>query len=410
MRAMTSTDASFLRTLCSLRWLATAGQAATILVATWAMRLPLPQLPLWSGVAALALFNLYAQLRLRHADTAAPATAFGHILVDVTVLTWMVGWSGGIGNAFGSLFLVLIALAALALPLRWALAVALACVAGYAVSALFGLPLPRGPQQTLDLQRWGMAANFLLSTVVVLVFSTRLALSLRERERELALLRERFTRNEGIVALATHAASVAHELNTPLATMTLLTDDIVEQSAQPELREDLETLRELLVQCRERVLALAAPAQRPGGGTVALAHVLHQWQLVRPTVQLRRNDDAPLQLRLESAIGHLLQVLLNNAADAGERAGHPQVDLSVRVTGSELVGEVRDYGGGFDANQVALPATLFRSGKPDSMGVGLALSHATIERLGGELWTQPAPDHGTRVGFRLPLLALETPA
>jgi two-component system sensor histidine kinase RegB len=410
MRAMTSTDASFLRTLCSLRWLATAGQAATILVATWAMRLPLPQLPLWSGVAALALFNLYAQLRLRHADTAAPATAFGHILVDVTVLTWMVGWSGGIGNAFGSLFLVLIALAALALPLRWALAVALACVAGYAVSALFGLPLPRGPQQTLDLQRWGMAANFLLSTVVVLVFSTRLALSLRERERELALLRERFTRNEGIVALATHAASVAHELNTPLATMTLLTDDIVEQSAQPELREDLETLRELLVQCRERVLALAAPAQRPGGGTVALAHVLHQWQLVRPTVQLRRNDDAPLQLRLESAIGHLLQVLLNNAADAGERAGHPQVDLSVRVTGSELVGEVRDYGGGFDANQVALPATLFRSGKPDSMGVGLALSHATIERLGGELWTQPAPNHGTRVGFRLPLLALETPA
>ncbi|CTP82444.1 histidine kinase [Xanthomonas translucens pv. arrhenatheri] len=407
---MTSTDASFLRTLCSLRWLATAGQAATILVATWAMRLPLPQLPLWSGVAALALFNLYAQLRLRHADTAAPATAFGHILVDVTVLTWMVGWSGGIGNAFGSLFLVLIALAALALPLRWALAVALACVAGYAVSALFGLPLPRGPQQTLDLQRWGMAANFLLSTVVVLVFSTRLALSLRERERELALLRERFTRNEGIVALATHAASVAHELNTPLATMTLLTDDIVEQSAQPELREDLETLGELLVQCRERVLALAAPAQRPGGGTVALAHVLHQWQLVRPTVQLRRNDDAPLQLRLESAIGHLLQVLLNNAADAGERAGHPQVDLSVRVTGSELVGEVRDYGGGFDANQVALPATLFRSGKPDSMGVGLALSHATIERLGGELWTQPAPDHGTRVGFRLPLLALETPA
>ncbi|EKU24436.1 ATP-binding protein [Xanthomonas graminis] len=407
---MTSTDASFLRTLCSLRWLATAGQAATILVATWAMRLPLPQLPLWSGVAALALFNLYAQLRLRHADTAAPATAFGHILVDVTVLTWMVGWSGGIGNAFGSLFLVLIALAALALPLRWALAVALACVAGYAVSALFGLPLPRGPQQTLDLQRWGMAANFLLSTVVVLVFSTRLALSLRERERELALLRERFTRNEGIVALATHAASVAHELNTPLATMTLLTDDIVEQSAQPELREDLETLRELLVQCRERVLALAAPAQRPGGGTVALAHVLHQWQLVRPTVQLRRNDDAPLQLRLESAIGHLLQVLLNNAADAGERAGHPQVDLSVRVTGSELVGEVRDYGGGFDANQVALPATLFRSGKPDSMGVGLALSHATIERLGGELWTQPAPNHGTRVGFRLPLLALETPA
>ena len=61
--------------------------------------------------------------------------------------------------------------------------------------------------------------------VVVLVFSTRMAADLRARERELARLRERFTRNEGIVALATHAA-MAHELNTPLATMTLLADEI----------------------------------------------------------------------------------------------------------------------------------------------------------------------------------------
>lgn len=50
--------------------------------------------------------------------------------------------------------------------------------------------------------------------VVVLVFTTRLAADLRARERELARLRERFTRNEGIVALATHAAAMAHELNT----------------------------------------------------------------------------------------------------------------------------------------------------------------------------------------------------
>ncbi|MCF5919872.1 sensor histidine kinase, partial [Xanthomonas perforans] len=106
---MNSSDASFLRTLCSLRWLATAGQAATILVATGLMGLNLPQQPLWAGVAALAVFNLYAQLRVAHRGAVSPATEFGHILVDVTVLTWMVGWSGGIANPFGSLFLVLIA-------------------------------------------------------------------------------------------------------------------------------------------------------------------------------------------------------------------------------------------------------------------------------------------------------------
>ncbi|MEE7566573.1 HAMP domain-containing histidine kinase, partial [Xanthomonas sp. Kuri4-3] len=315
---MNTSDASFLRTLCSLRWLATAGQAATILVAAGPMGLDLPQAPLWSGVAALALFNLYAQLRVAHSDSAHSATAFGHILVDVTVLTWMVGWSGGIANPFGSLFLILIALAALALPTSWTLAVAAACVLGYGVSAAFGLPLPSGRYDPMALHLWGMAANFLLSAAVVLVFSTRLASSLREREREISTLRERFARNEGIVALATHAASVAHELNTPLATMTLLADDVADQCEQPELREDLDTLRELLVQCHERVLALAAPADgRDLTSAVAVQDVLEQWRLVRPTIELRRNDDAPLRLRLQPGVGHLLMVLLNNAADAG---------------------------------------------------------------------------------------------
>lgn len=398
-------DTSFLRTLCSLRWLATAGQAATILVATWLLGLELPQLPLWAGVFVLALFNLYVQLGV-HDSNVAPATAFGHILVDVTVLTWMVGWSGGISNPFGSLFLILIALAALALPLRWTHAVAAACVGGYALSAVFGLPLQGGYFDSMSLHLWGAAANFLLSSIVVLVFSTRLAAALRERENQLALLRERFVRNEGIVALATHAASVAHELNTPLATMTLLTDDIAEQCADdPEMREDLETLRELLVQCRERVLALAAPAEgvRRNRSVASIGSVLEQWRLVRPTIQLRRNPDAPLQLKLDPGVGHLLQVLLNNAADAGEGAGRPQVDLDLQVRDGQLYGEVRDYGPGFNADAAALPGTLFNSGKTDGMGVGLALSHATIERLHGELWLRPAEGQGARVGFRLPL-------
>ena len=406
---MTGPDAPFLRTLCSLRWLAVAGQAATILVASWVLGLPLPQLPLWAGVAVLAVFNLYTQLRPEPDDTA-PLTAFGHILVDVIILTWMVGWSGGIANPFGSLFLILIALAALALPLRWTHAVAAACVAGYALSAVFGLPLKGGYFDTMSLHLWGAAANFLLSSVVVLVFSTRLAAALRERENQLALLRERFVRNEGIVALATHAASVAHELNTPLATMTLLTDDIAEQCADnPEMRDDLETLRELLVQCRERVMALAAPAEGARSrAQVSIGSVLEQWRLVRPTIELRRNADAPLQLQLEPGIGHLLQVLLNNAADAGENSGRAQIDLDIRVRDGQLYGEVRDYGPGFNANDAALPGTLFNSGKTDGMGVGLALSHATIERLHGELWTRPADGQGARVGFRLPLHHTET--
>ena len=388
---------SFLRTLCSLRWLAIAGQAATILVASAVLGLALPLEPLWIGVGVLIGFNVYASLRLRHSRDLSHATAFGHLLVDMAVLAWMVGWSGGLSNPFGMMFLILTALAALALPRNWALAATLAGISGYFAAAIFGQPL-RGDLNTHTLLLWGLAANFLISVVVVLVFTTRLAADLRARERELARLRERFTRNEGIVALATHAAAMAHELNTPLATMTLLVDEIAAEVKEPDLKQDVATLSQLLALCRERIRNLAVPT------AVDLVRVVGQWRLIRPTIDLRRSGTLPASLRVDPAIAHLLQALLNNAADAGEAANEPRVDLHLEYGYGALRGEVRDYGGGFDPDHTLLPATsLFNSGKPGGLGVGLALSHATVEQLGGEMTMTAADGGGTRIRFYLPL-------
>ncbi|MBO9355553.1 sensor histidine kinase [Bordetella petrii] len=389
---------SFLRTLCSLRWLAIAGQAATVLVASGLLGLELPLRPLWSGVAVLVAFNIYASLRVRRSrGEIGPGVAFAHLLVDIAVLAWMVGWSGGIHNPFGLMFLILIALAALALPRGWALAAALACLLGYAASALLGQPL-QGHHNPYALILWGIATSFLISAMVVLTFTTRLAADLRSRERELALLRERFTRNEGIVALATHAAAMAHELNTPLATMALLADEIAAEVRTDDLRADVALLGQLLALCRERIRNLAVPTE------VDLVRVVGQWRLVRPTIDLQRTGELPASLRVEPAIAHLLQALLNNAADAGEAAGHARVDLHLEYRDGALRGEVRDHGRGFDPDHSLLPATsLFHSGKPGGLGVGLALSHATVEQLGGEMTMTAADGGGARIRFYLPL-------
>ncbi|WP_144632315.1 ATP-binding protein [Bordetella genomosp. 13] len=392
---------SFLRTLCSLRWVAIAGQAATVLVASGPLNVSLPLAPLWGGVLFLVIFNLYATLLPPRSEELSPGVAFLHLLIDIAVLAWMVGWSGGIHNPFGLLFLVLIALAALALPPRWAFAAALACVAGYAGSAVFGKPLD-SPHDQHMLLLWGIAANFIISAGLVFYFLTRLAGGLRARERELAALRERFTRNEGIVALATHAAAMAHDLNTPLATMTLLADEIAVQAQGDEMRSDVATLRQLLALCRERIRNLAVPTQ------VDLVRVVSQWKLVRPTIELSRTGTLPASLRVEPSIAHLLQALLNNAADAGEEVGDPRVELHLEYQGGTLRGEVRDHGLGIDPDRPLLPATgLFHSGKPQGLGVGLALSHATVEQLGGEMTLTAAEGGGTRIRFDLPL---ESPA
>ncbi len=392
--------APLLKALYGLRWLSIASLALMLLIADQLLHIQLPWAATLSAVLLLGLFNLYARWRCSYATAVRPVEAFLHILVDVLVLAWIIGWTGGIANPFGSLFLLPIALATLAMPLRWTLATAAVCVSGYIAAAVFGKPLPHLHGNAIDLHLWGMAANFIVSAAVVLLFSTRIIAAREQREQELASIRERFARNEGILALATHAASVAHELSTPLGTLTLLLEDAQATPDTPIARDDVETMCALVEICRHRVRELAQPADPDAGSDIELERVLTHWQLVRPGIKLQRDLEVPAQMLVDRSIGHLLLVLLNNAADASESNGSHQVDLTIHRTQHGLRGAIRDYGSGF-SDSTLLPA-LLTSSKPHGLGVGLALTHATIERLGGTLSIQSAGD-GARVTFDIPV-------
>ena len=402
---------SFLRLLCNLRWLAVLGQAVTVALVVGPLHIPLPVAPLWAGIAALAVFNLYVTVRVRgaSADSVSDTEVCLHVLADIAVLTWMIAFSGGMENPFASLFLIPIAVAILALPPKLMGLTAIASGMGYFASTLFGRELPPVAGAlggTFGLHKIGMLANFVISAAVIVFFFTRLMAAWRRSEREVAQLREQFARNEGILALATHAASVAHELNTPLGTLTLMVGDFLHDAQSEQEQKDFQTMQSLLEICRDRVRQLAAPAGSESGsgptGHVDLDLVIKQWQLVRPTVELHRAGSIAGFEKVDSAVGHLLQALLNNAADASEQGGIARVDLHLTSDEHGLRGQIRDYGVGFDQAQPPLPAALFRTSKPGGLGIGLALSHATVERLGGALSMQATDGRGVRVEFTLP--------
>jgi len=120
---------------------------------------------------------------------------------------------------------------------------------------------------------------------------------------------------------------------------------------------------------------------------------------------LQRSDALPADLVVEwdGGIGHLLQALLNNAADASQSVGSSDVELELAWRDGRLRGSVRDFGAGLDAGTAILPGRLFQSSKPDGLGLGLVLSHATVERLGGVLAMDAADGGGVRVRFELPV-------
>lgn len=405
------------RVLIWLRWAALVGQALTILLTIPLLGLPFAQAPLWAGWAALLIFNLLVSLSLRWWP---PSQRLGllQLLFDIGQLGWMLVCSGGAANPFVSLLLVPIALAALFLPTRQVIVVAVAAALAYAAAAWWGDP-PHHIHgvfgDAFDLHLAGMAVNFALSAVLFVLVLTHLARQLKRRERELAELKERAARDEGILGLATQVAAMAHSLNTPLNTLLLLIEDLRDPTAPLPapalLREDLDRAGQLVGVCRDHVQQLVRDG-RDGGAPQALADfldgALERFALLRPDLRLDRHyalEDPTLRITADPALRHLLLALLDNAADATRLQGQTRLAVAARSADGWLRIEIDDQGGGqLDARLAS--GRLFASDKQTGLGLGLALSHATVERLGGHLALLPGPG-GARTRVELPLAALQ---
>jgi len=402
-------------TLAWLRLCAVAGQALTVVVVAFWMQLPIPVGSLALGIALLLVFALAVFWRLRQPWPVTSIEAVAHIAVDIAALTWLLYLTGGATNPFVSLLVLPITLAAAALPLRHVAIVALLAAACYLVLIPWHVPLPMLHAHEggdFNLHILGMAINFVITAAALSFFVTRLARMLRARERDVQRERERALRDEGILAIATQAAGAAHELNTPLSTMRTLLAELKREHADDRgLADDLELLAGQAERCRDILRELVALGSRQLAGTpqrMSLAAFVRdsesRFHLLRPEVELSiriEGDAEAREIEAEPSLRHALINLLSNAADASLAAGSARVELNVAANAAQVEFGVRDFGAGTEAELVARSA--FQSSKRDGLGLGLALAHATAERLGGELRAELQSDRGLLQRLRVPL-------
>jgi two-component system sensor histidine kinase RegB len=133
---------------------------------------------------------------------------------------------------------------------------------------------------------------------------------------------------------------------------------------------------------------------------------VERWQILRPqiSVNLKQAENlAELEIAPPEELEQALMNLFNNAADASPA----QVEISAAYEADQLRIAIADRGPGFSADQKALAGRVLFTGKPgQGMGLGLTLTHATVERLGGEVVLTERAGGGARVSVGLPLAPL----
>lgn len=366
--------------------------------------MPLP--PMGAVLLLMGLFSLSTAWRLRLDAPATQMEFLAHLLADLTAFAVLVFFSGGVTNPFVSLMLMPVVIAAISLRPLWVWL--LAAVAGgfYLLLLFYFQPLAvTDPVAAYGMHLGGMWFNFLISAGLIAFFVTRMHAALRTRDQELADLREKQLRDERILALGTQAALAAHELATPLATIQTTAHELAREFANdPDIGADCELLEKQAQACKRILTQLAERAQDtpplPQALDVWVHALLERWQVMRPDahVTARLAADSPAFVPPEGLEQAVLNVL-NNAANASPDA----VDVSVHFQNMALNIEIADRGPGLSPELKALAGRVVLSRRSEQgWGIGLALTSATLERLGGSLTLSGREGGGTCARITLP--------
>ena len=377
-------------------------------VAYWTELLPLPWLSLAGTLALSSLLCAFTALRLR---LSLPVTEMEYALqlaCDLLIHSALLYYSGGSTNPFVSYYLVPLAIAAVTLPWLYSLILSGIALTAYSLLLVQFYPLEGLPMARDKMQVYGMWLSIALAAAVITFFAARMAEELRRQEQLRSERREESLRDEQLLAVATQAAGAAHELGTPLATMSVLINEMRQDHTDPLLQEDLQILQDQVKLCKETLqqLVRAAEANRrlaivEQDVTAWLDEALNRWHLMRPEASYRfqrlRDGKVP-RLAPPPDLTQALLNLLNNAADACPD------DLEVRLDwdAQDIVISIRDHGPGVPPAIAEAIGKPFITTKGKGFGLGLFLSKASVTRAGGSVKLYSHEQGGTLTELRLP--------
>ena len=406
--------------LIQLRWIAVLGQVVTILVVHFGFRVPLPLVQMSWVLGALLALNGLSLLWLRRRLHVSGKALLMALLLDVAALTVQLYFSGGATNPFTALYLLQIALASVLLSTRGAwFVVAVTCAAFIALIQINRPLAIQDPQNLLKLHIIGLFVCFALGAVLLVIFVTRVTRNLSERDTHVADLKRQAAEEDHIVRLGLLASGAAHELGTPLASVSVILGDwrrMPQITRHPEMLQELQEMQAAIRRCKTilRGILMSAGEARGEAPEVTTLHrflgdIARDWSDGRPsgTLQYHAGSGA-LGEDVAIVSDPVLKQVVTNLLDNAYEVSPNWIRLNVERRGDMLRIEVLDLGPGFP------PASLANFGKPyhstkarPGAGLGLFLVVNVVRKLGGKVTAHNRPDGGATVTVELPLAAVK---
>jgi two-component system sensor histidine kinase RegB len=406
-----------LHTLLRLRWLAIIGQTVAVLAVYYAIEFPLPVLACLAVITLSAWLNVALRVRFSLTQRLEPSRAAWLLAFDIAELAILLFLTGGLENPFAFLFLAPVLLSATALPPRITMILGLFAVACATVLVFAHYPLPWDADDPLELP-WiyllGVWLSILLAIGFIGVYATQITEEGRQIAEALAATELVLAREQHLSQLDGLAAAAAHELGTPLSTISVVVREL-ERALEPNSPhlEDVRLLREQSQRCRDILAKLSELSTGEPFDRIPLSALIEE--VVAPhrnfgiAIETALQRDAPPMGARNPAILYGLGNLLENAVDFAQA----RVEVTADWSDESVSVTISDDGPGFS------PAVMDRIGEPyvrsskrrrmnagsetTGLGLGFFIAKTLLERSGAtvDFENRAFPDRGAvvRVGW-----------
>ena len=395
-----------LRTLILLRWLAVLGQSTTVVFADVVLGIRVPHAPCALVIGAAVAFNFVAMTLAAENRRLSEREAVLTLLFDICQLGALLYLTGGLGNPFALLVMAPVTISAAVLTGRATILLGAAAAIATTLLALFHVPLTLTTGEEIEVPpviAAGTWVALLTGTGFLAVFVRRVTDETFAMSRALAATQMALAREQQLSALGGVVAAAAHELGTPLATIKLVSTELVEELADhPELQEDARLVRAQADRCSEILRSMGPRASddtlvrfAPFASVVEEAAAPHAERGIRVLVRAEGIplDEAEAPQPLVSRSPEIVQGLRNLVQNAVDFARHT-VWIDLEWTATEIRAAIGDDGPGYPPELIGRIGDPFVRGRGvapearpsyEGMGLGLFIAKTLLERSGATL-------------------------
>ncbi len=392
-----------LHTLVVLRWFAICGQIIAVFCAVliYDLQFRVGLVSITIGASVLAnLFSTFLFPKNKQLSEREAAATLGFDILQLGLLLYL---TGGLNNPFALLMLAPVTIAATVLHLRSTVVTGVLAIVIITALSQFYLPLYTETGAVLMLPSlflFGVWLALVIGVVFLAIYARQVTTEMHTMGEALVATRLALAREQKLTDLGGVVAAAAHELGTPLATIKLVSTELMDElRGQPALYEDAALIGAQADRCRdilrsmgqagkddlhlrrapiEAVLRDAAEPHMNRGKIVTFSVVAEPGESNRQPVVMRRPE-----------IIHGLRNLIQNAVDFAVGS----VNIEVRWSATAILVRIEDDGPGFPPTvmeRIGMPFMHGRRqivGRPgyEGMGLGLFIAKTLLERTGATL-------------------------